>query len=146
MTATPAHDGDHASSRDVVRPSRRAPGPRRAIRDGIGWALAGFIIGAVFWHFVGFWTFVSTVVLKGADEPHHIHAVEYIFRRSAGPVANCTTLVLDRTSGGTRAEPCAGARALEARDTGRGDLASLEPSRGGLDGDALSRVSELLRP
>ena len=32
--------------------------------------LAGFILGAVFWHFVGFWSFVSHVVLKGpAAEP-----------------------------------------------------------------------------
>ncbi|MGE0022330.1 MAG: hypothetical protein AB7S70_01715, partial [Hyphomicrobium sp.] len=32
---------------------------------GLGWSVIGFVVGAVFWHFIGFWGFVSEVVLAG---------------------------------------------------------------------------------
>lgn len=48
-----------------------APAVRRRARPvltGLLSGVAGFIVGAVFWHIVGFWSFVSQVVLKGPDE------------------------------------------------------------------------------
>lgn len=38
---------------------------RRGIGTGLVSGIAGFVVGAVFWHFVGFWSFLSHVVLKG---------------------------------------------------------------------------------
>lgn len=43
-------------------------GRTRTFTAGLGSGLAGFVIGAVFWHFVGFWSFVSNVILKGPEE------------------------------------------------------------------------------
>lgn len=51
--------------------SRSGAGQRRSgggIRTGLLSGIAGFVVGAVFWHFVGFWSFLSHVVLKGPAE------------------------------------------------------------------------------
>lgn len=69
--ATPAPLASPAS-----RPSRAAARSRRvhSITSGLASGLAGFVIGAVFWHFVGFWSFVSNVILKGHEEPAQQHS------------------------------------------------------------------------
>lgn len=53
----------HAAAAET--PSRRRS---RSFTGGLASGLAGFVIGAVFWHFVGFWSFVSNVILKGPEE------------------------------------------------------------------------------
>ncbi|MBL8565173.1 MAG: hypothetical protein JNM89_05600 [Hyphomicrobiaceae bacterium] len=46
----------HDRQRDTA--ANPAPGSRKALWAGVG----GFVAGAVFWHLVGFWSFVSQVV------------------------------------------------------------------------------------
>lgn len=51
--------------------------------------MLGFLVGAAFWHAVGFWVFVREVAFKDADfEP----------RAVAQSGAACSELVLDRAS------------------------------------------------
>jgi hypothetical protein len=89
---------------------------------GLGWSVIGFVLGAVFWHFIGFWGFVADVVLAGGpDEPMAV--VSPVPRAAAGEAraavteaapaavrssATCTLLVLDRRLGRTVARPCTG--------------------------------------
>ena len=65
------------------------------------YVLSGFICGAVFWHFIGFWSTFHDILVRGparaAAAQHHV--------AQWGP--SCTALVLDRAQGLTRAEPCA---------------------------------------
>lgn len=84
---------------------------------GLGWSVLGFVGGAVFWHFIGFWGFVSDVVLAGgsprpvaeraailASGPEaKAGAIEVADATSAGA---CTLLSLDRRTGTTSARPC----------------------------------------
>lgn len=85
---------------------------------GLGWSVIGFLLGAVFWHFVGFWSFVSEVVLAGdpsgrggersrplasaaGDAP--VSADEGLALATS---AWCTALALDRKTGLTSAAGC----------------------------------------
>ncbi len=71
----------------------------------LAWGFGGFLIGAIFWHFIGFWGFLSVVVLKGPEAA----AVTVVSRPAiAAPavVPNCTLLVLNRSTGQTTAVPC----------------------------------------
>ena len=90
------------------------------------WALIGFLVGAAFWHFVGFWGFVSDVVLKGRPGD---------FRPILQSGLDCTELVLDRASRTTSARAC-GADAKVLREAGAGsrtDFARLpEPKKPGV--------------
>jgi hypothetical protein len=80
---------------------------------GLGWSVIGFVGGAVFWHFVGFWGFVSDVVLAEAPSPA-VNAATHAPLASRShwlQVADasqtpCTLLVLDRRTGVTSARPC----------------------------------------
>jgi len=79
--------------------------------NGLGWSVIGFLGGAVFWHFIGFWSFVSHVVLAGGPQPNVLaHAVErpHWVRTAdaAAAVPGCTALVLDRRTGTTSARAC----------------------------------------
>ena len=98
---------------------------------GLGWSVIGFVIGAVFWHFIGFWAFVSDVVLAGgpigAVERSVVYAVPQLQSRprwvemADASSSSCTTLLLDRDTGLTSARPCDGdAAMLLARDTFQG--------------------------
>jgi hypothetical protein len=86
----------------------------------VGWGLGGFLVGAVFWHLIGFWDFVGAVLYKRQQETSRI---ELLFQqlstdraafdevRAAEAAAheaaqNCTTLVLDRLTGRTQQTPC----------------------------------------
>lgn len=40
--------------------------PARA-KSSAAWAVAGFITGALFWHTIGFWSFVQSTLLPGSD-------------------------------------------------------------------------------
>lgn len=64
----------------------------------VGWGVMGFLIGAVFWHFIGFWGFVSEIVFVGSSVRDE-RLVE-----QTGPL--CVQLVLDRASGQVLDEAC----------------------------------------
>lgn len=86
--------------------------------SGLGWSVIGFLVGAVFWHFVGFWGFVANVVLAGgpglpASSAHSLKAAERVewvrMADAAAPAsAACTMLFLDRQTGLTSAHECDG--------------------------------------
>jgi hypothetical protein len=40
----------------------------------LGWASLGFVLGAAFWHAIGFWDFVGNVVLNGPSDRRRIAA------------------------------------------------------------------------
>jgi hypothetical protein len=68
------------------------------------WGVGGFLIGAIFWYFVGFWSFLSTVVTTKGPEA----AVSVLVRPSevVAGAPNCTLLVLNRSTGRTTSVPC----------------------------------------
>ncbi len=69
------------------------------LASGPLWAVAGFLCGAIFWHMVGFWSFVGGLVAHGPSAEQRLEAALL-----AG--TNCVTLALDRQSGATHSEPC----------------------------------------
>jgi len=75
----------------------------------IAWGGLGFLIGAVFWHFIGFWGFVSDIVLRGHPEDARIIA-------QTG--RDCTELALDRNDGGVKSLACP-LHAAELPESGR---------------------------
>jgi hypothetical protein len=99
----------------------------------IAWGLGGFLIGAIFWHLIGFWGFLSTVVLKGPEtavsevvwqQPVMV-ARQQAIRPATLP--NCTVLVLNRSTGLTSGVPCPEhVPMLEEARRGRQDLALAE--------------------
>jgi hypothetical protein len=98
---------------------------------GLGYGgalLAGFIVGAVFWHFVGFWNFVSKVVLEPGPlsevtRAMPLGAVAGIDRSAPA----CVTLELDRVTGLTSLAECAADAAPlpHGVESGREDFALL---------------------
>ena len=123
---------------NTIKPTKA----RRSARSAAVWAAVGFIAGAVFWHAVGFWSFVSDVVLKGAS------TVEAKLALAASPraptsdrekadlptvylvdSANCTALALDRLSNRTLVHPCptSGLALRLEPEGGREDMADLSP-------------------
>lgn len=112
--------------------------PRRTLRAALLWGALGFFAGAVFWHAVGFWDFVSEVVLNRED------SAKFARQAAAGPdalaqpelpviylidPANCTALELDRTANRTAVRPCPREGLLLRLEQGsdREDLAILTP-------------------
>jgi hypothetical protein len=91
-----------------VATAPRSPRTAKLEFGTIGAALIGFVIGAVVWHFVGFWGFVREVVVKGPPVTHAAVA-------QSGP--NCTELVLDRGDRSVRLLPCA-TEAVELAEAG----------------------------
>ena len=105
------------------------------MRGAALWATIGFVGGAVFWHAVGFWTFMSDLMFESneaviaSDAPA---AGDGIVTGSLPKIlhidpANCISLRLDRLGGATAAHPCpAEGLALRLEESGeRGDLALL---------------------
>jgi hypothetical protein len=124
---------DHGS-----RPPLPVSQRRTGIAGKLAWCAAGFLIGAAFWHVVGFWSFISYVVLGGPDGSANFVSPQIVSVASAdqapAPPAlaakgrpACITLALDRATGETRPEPCeASALALpHIAASAREDLASL---------------------
>lgn len=62
------------------------------------WGMAGFLIGAAFWHFIGFWNFVSEVVFVG----HSVRAERLVDQAGA----LCVQLALDRETGVVSDQRC----------------------------------------
>lgn len=78
---------------------------------GLGWSVIGFLLGAVFWHFVGFWSFVSEVVLARhstapAERLQPVAAQLDSTKTSPLAAGWCTALHLDRKTGATSAATC----------------------------------------
>lgn len=105
--------------------SGRAPDCDRNLRTQIAWGGAGFLLGVIVWHFVGFWSFVSTIVFRGPAEPGtstaatHQPTARAAAKRSetvlgkaptqaavASPSTECSALVLDRKAGTTALAAC----------------------------------------
>lgn len=119
----------------VIEPA--APMPGKSKRRSLGpllWGGLGFVSGMLAWHVIGFWIFVSDVVLKGGEG--NLKAEESlpglaslssgkIVVRAPSPAkpvpdsdaARCVELVMNRQSGETRSIPCS-ASAQTMRDAG----------------------------
>lgn len=148
----PADASGHSLARRRLRSQMsRGFGSGRWL-NGVVFSVAGFILGAVFWHFVGFWSFVSHVVLTGPaggaarkdpgrntqvtkeqviKEPGRLRdgarAIVPLVSTLAPEVEDCVTLALDRRSGRTDLLPCRRlARELPLLEgSPRGDLAAV---------------------
>lgn len=99
-------------------------GRLRAHAAPLAWGFGGFLIGAIFWHAIGFWGFLGEVILKSPEPRVSVVA------RTAPPssLPNCTALAIDRATGRTRSIPCAETLPLhEEAGLGRQDLAFVEP-------------------
>jgi hypothetical protein len=85
---------------------------RRSYRTALLWAAGGFLAGALFWYAVGFWRFVSDVVLAPAPTAAaEMTAVAPPSQVSLPTIylvdpSNCTALVLDRKTNTTVVQPC----------------------------------------
>ena len=133
MQGVPTTLGRGASSARGSEPERSRTGAARRALDGVGglgWSVIGFLVGAVFWHFVGFWSFVSEVVLAGdpaaqggdvskpvvpLDWPVSISGADEVPRF----VTACTSLALDRATGLTFAGQCVDGLAPHVRPTAK---------------------------
>lgn len=87
----------------------------RSIRipAGASWMTLGFILGAAFWHLVGFWGFLSHVVLHdradGSPSTAIVRKNDVLAATKKAAIEGsrtCAKLVRDRSGGSTRAEPC----------------------------------------
>lgn len=105
-------------------PQAKAAKPRGRLRPAILSGLGGFVLGAVFWHLVGFWSFVSHVVLKGPTaEPQHANIEtgslrpreprardtarpDVAARSETGRLRHLTTLSAQPSAAPASAQPC----------------------------------------
>lgn len=135
-----------------------APAPRRK-RDytALVWGTSGFLAGMLAWHVVGFWSFVSNVVLN-ADDPRARTLEGFLpqvgiagpapeqknlsrlstpakalipvaAKKDGGAQFACVALAMDRSAGATRSVACSGTHA-DMRDAGfnrRTDRLALRP-------------------
>jgi hypothetical protein len=144
--AVPAAGG--APARGIVKSvaaysgtERRRVGSLVEMLDGIGglgWSVAGFVVGAVFWHFIGFWSFVADVVLaggpagvigtaaRGQPQQQLVRMADAETVNSTDAAAACTSLMLDRRTGVTSAGGCTASHASLPMDemNGREDRLS----------------------
>jgi hypothetical protein len=111
-----------AKLRDTLNGAHRPAGaPRKSYRSAFAYGLLGFILGAVFWHFVGFWDFLGQLLFKGgsttvefAQAPPAIKLKDRVALTATAPFVlaasaeACTNLRLDRTTGETIAGHCEG--------------------------------------
>lgn len=97
-----ADGGLGSAPRPAARPDGAADAVNRAIKSvssAVCWGAGGFVTGAIFWHFIGFWGFVSDVVFSS-----RAHLEDRQIAQS-GP--QCIEVALERATGAIRAEPCA---------------------------------------
>ena len=103
------------------RPRPAAPQRHIRLRTGAATAALGFICGAVFWHFVGFWDFVSHAVLNGQGTPTDLSEKQLERVRSSPATpgrSGCVSLYRSLDSSETRQGHC--------------PIAHWHPRRGGL--------------
>ncbi len=99
MTIAPKRDAMDQSQRDlrVSLPDDVENSPPPSRLAVAAWGALGFVVGAVFWHFIGFWGFVSDVVLRG--HPDDTRVIAQTGR-------DCTELMLDRETGLVKSIAC----------------------------------------
>lgn len=71
----------------------------KSVSSATFWGLGGFVTGAIFWHFIGFWGFVSDVVFSSRS---HLED-----RQIAQSGPQCVEVALDRVTQAIRTVPCA---------------------------------------
>lgn len=135
MTTAGGDAANAERARAAGRPRARAQSRSGAILSSPpAWGVVGFLVGAVFWHLVGFWSLVSKVAFKGSDPV--VSAIE----QSAGKpdraldggerarqivaASRCIDLRLDRSTRRVYALACEGSSALikAGPPAGRGDI------------------------
>lgn len=132
----------------AVKDARAEKSPRAAVtpvasrarhhaRGAALWATVGFVCGAVFWHAVGFWTFMSRLMFDGeAVAAQVVQDPGASIETGSLPTivhidpARCTSLELNRTFNRTAERPCPhdGLALRHEADTQRGDLALIVDS------------------
>ncbi len=95
----PIHEayGPQQSGLETHKPTESGDVRSAQHRAQMGWGLVGFLVGAVFWHFVGFWGFVRDVVYNG-------RSTEEYFVEQTG--RDCVSLQLDRATGAVTSVRC----------------------------------------
>lgn len=92
----------------------------RGIRSHLAWGIGGFVIGAICWHLVGFWSFVgdvvftegqnTTVVQRNIETPSNARVMSYLKKRPTGAVAetdkNCSAFYKDPDTGRVHSTKC----------------------------------------
>lgn len=150
MTDEGAADAHH---HEQIATVRRAG--RRQSRSPLLAAVGGFVLGAVVWHFVGFWNFMSGVVLHGPEStrggsatsgpvrsgdpttaeatnsgrltPSRFRAAYRTARAGAG--ASCSAAAIDRSGGTVSIGSCLlTMRRFALQSTGRGDRRTNSPA------------------
>ena len=66
--------------------------------SGGQWGITGFFVGAVFWHFIGFWGFVGEVVFGNRPPAEDRQLAQ------TGPA--CVAIMLDRATGSVGSVNC----------------------------------------
>lgn len=85
---------------------------RPRITPALLWGGLGFVLGALFWHFVGFWSFVSDVVLNATSSgpPAAImrkNDLQALAKKAAADAAKtCIKLVRNPSGGDATARAC----------------------------------------
>lgn len=134
---------------DVRRPAAQnrartgAAKPRTTKPLGLLWSgLAGFVAGAVCWHFVGFWGFMTEAVFyarpEGAAKGVQRAAGASVKNQSRQPgavanaaaIASCSIAAMDRTGGDVQTRGCEGHsfKFLPARNIVKADRGDFGPS------------------
>jgi len=62
------------NERPGAAPSKVWTLPNAAHSQNLKWAAAGFTAGAIFWHFVGFWTFMSQIMFTAPQSQRQAQA------------------------------------------------------------------------
>lgn len=107
------------AGRGQVSGGVRGAKPRQGKKLGLMWSgLAGFVAGAICWHFVGFWGFMTEAVLYARPEGAAKGAVRVAGGQAknqsrqpgaaANAVANCLIAGLDRAGGEAQTWGCEG--------------------------------------
>ena len=66
MPYAPRANNDRYAANAVNADTRPDVRSGRA-KSSAAWAVAGFVVGALFWHTIGFWSFVQSTLLPGSD-------------------------------------------------------------------------------
>lgn len=107
--------------------SKEARAGGQSLRAQLAWGGSGFLLGVIVWHFVGFWSFISTIVFRGPEPGAASVSATAPATRVASlstkraqtvsggaptqvaapaPASDCSELVLDRTTGTTTLAVC----------------------------------------
>jgi hypothetical protein len=111
MQAATVEQTQHLTSRGPAQSAAPTAG-RTRYRSAALWCAGGFCAGALFWYAVGFWRFVSDVVLDSGPQLTPMMTATAQPSQTTLPTiylidpANCTALVLDRKTSTTEVRRC----------------------------------------